>query len=414
MHIFKYIAIVFLFVSASAFSQPVIIDWPDYKDYKNYVDTRSRNIEIQEKAVFEFPDMGISLRNDFPGGRLNGVKQENDSTLSILITPENYPVNMSPWYAFKIWAENERDIYIKLDYRQGSHRYIPKLSRNGRDWEVADSNRLFGSPGDTTFLFSLKTGKDTLWVAGQEIISSGDTYAWMDSLAGRNFIEKEVFGKTTRGRDMAALSISESDNKHMLVVLSRQHPPELTGYLEMISFVETISRDSRLAERFRSKFRTIVVPVMNPDGVDNGHWRHNMGGVDLNRDWRHFYQPETYSLRKYIKNEVEKHGAKLYFGLDFHSTNKDLFYIKKTEQLPTDLVISWKLLEGVNKKMKGHPFTAESSARDPQTSSNWFINEMGTDAITYEVGDNTTRETIKERGEISAMVLMNVLLKAYK
>jgi hypothetical protein len=31
----------------------------------------------------------------------------------------------------------------------------------------------------------------------------------------------------------------------------------------------------------------------NPDGVDKGHWRLNDGGVDLNRDWGPFTQPET-------------------------------------------------------------------------------------------------------------------------
>ena len=37
----------------------------------------------------------------------------------------------------------------------------------------------------------------------------------------------------------------------------------------------------------------IVYPLMNPDGVDEGHWRHNTGGIDLNRDWAHYNQPET-------------------------------------------------------------------------------------------------------------------------
>ena len=33
------------------------------------------------------------------------------------------------------------------------------------------------------------------------------------------------------------------------------------------------------------KFRVLAFPLMNPDGVDLGHWRHNAGGIDLNRDW---------------------------------------------------------------------------------------------------------------------------------
>ncbi len=206
------------------------------------------------------------------------------------------------------------------------------------------------------------------------------------------------------------MSISDSDDKNMLVILSRQHPPELTGFKEMISFVETIAGDSKLAKMFRKKFRTIVVPMMNPDGVDNGHWRHNASGIDLNRDWRHFNQPETYAFRKFIKEEIEKNNATLHYAIDFHSTLTDLFYLKKPEDLPSKKVISWEFIEGINKVMTNNPIEPVPSDREGQNSSNWFINELGVEAITYEVGDNTNREVIKKRGEVAAFTLMTILL----
>jgi len=42
--------------------------------------------------------------------------------------------------------------------------------------------------------------------------------------------------------------------------------------------------DSELAREFRRRFSIIMVPLLNPDGVVLGHWRHNVNGVDLNRD----------------------------------------------------------------------------------------------------------------------------------
>ena len=47
----------------------------------------------------------------------------------------------------------------------------------------------------------------------------------------------------------------------------------------------------------KREIRAAVVPLANPDGVEQGHWRHNAQGVDLNRDWDRFQQPETRALR---------------------------------------------------------------------------------------------------------------------
>jgi len=92
---------------------------------------------------------------------------------------------------------------------------------------------------------------------------------------------------------MNLLEIDEANSKKALLIISRQHPPEVTGFIAMKSFIETIAGDSEQAKVFRQKFKVYNVPLMNPDGVDNGHWRHNMGGIDLNRDWQAFNQPET-------------------------------------------------------------------------------------------------------------------------
>ena len=73
-----------------------------------------------------------------------------------------------------------------------------------------------------------------------------------------------------------------------MAIVGRQHPPEVTGSMALMEFVETIVGASDLAKEFRQSFRTIVIPLMNPDGVAAGNWRHNLNGVDLNRDWGPF------------------------------------------------------------------------------------------------------------------------------
>jgi hypothetical protein len=220
-------------------------------------------------------------------------------------------------------------------------------------------------------------------------------------------------GFTTLGRPLRALTLAEGDDKDLLVILSRQHPPELTGFMEMLSFVETLAGDKRIAKKFRKKFEVILMPVMNPDGVDNGHWRHNAGGVDLNRDWRHFNQPETYAFRKFVLKEIAKRHLEIRYGIDFHSTQRDLFYVPDPETLPSGPGLTPKWVEAINRKYPGHQFAMELSGEEGQFSKNWFLYELKTEAITYEVDDNTDREIIKRRGETSALKLMKILMKEY-
>ena len=65
---------------------------------------------------------------------------------------------------------------------------------------------------------------------------------------------------------------------------------------------------------------------MNPDGVDLGHWRHNSGGVDLNRDWSKYHQKEIKTTVDFISKTLKASNSKLVLGLDFHSTYYDVFY----------------------------------------------------------------------------------------
>lgn len=410
----KIMSLIFSILVLYSFSQPVQIPWPEVTDSSNLVDTRSQEINYQVKRTFSFSEIGVKVSNEFTGARLNDLILINDSTLSGFIYPENHPVNMSPWYAFRVWSDNTKDIYFKLQYAHGRHRYPPKLSRDGINWIQIDSTDLFSTVDDTTTFFKIHLNYDAIWISAQEILTSDVTYRWIDRLSRKPFITSNIIGYSTLGKPIMAMSITESDGKNLLVILSRQHPPEITGFKEMISFVETIAGNSKMARKFRKRFEVVVVPMMNPDGVDNGHWRHNAGGVDLNRDWRFFNQPETTALRKFILEKMKKQNARVHYGIDFHSTQTDLFYLPDEKDLPDGEGISMKLLNLINKSFPENPFIPEPSGIEEQISKNWFLHELKTEAITYEVGDNTDREIIKKRGKEASLQLMKILLKEYK
>ncbi|NQT15668.1 MAG: succinylglutamate desuccinylase/aspartoacylase family protein, partial [Planctomycetes bacterium] len=194
-------------------------------------------------------------------------------------------------------------------------------------------------------------------------------------------------------------------------LIGRQHPPEVTGSLALMKFVETLFGQSDLARRFRERFNVIVVPLMNPDGVDAGHWRHNFGGVDLNRDWDRFDQPETRAVRDELLQFKADSGPRLFLFLDFHSTHRDVFYTQPDHLKTSPEGFTRKWLDAVQERFPDYKLRQVGSHGSVQkTSKRWGYEVLGVPSITYEIGDHTDRSLIDRITEGAAHEMMRLLL----
>ena len=385
------------------------------------VSTLTRPIQQQYRGIFNLGD-GIYLSNQFDGARMNGAVLTEPGKVSVLITPENTPINFSPWYAFKVWAEEEKLIELKLTYPDGTrHRYYPKLSKDGNNWkEVPEENyEPFIFPDSTqrrilptTVTLKLEIGPDTLWVSAQELQTSSHNKAWIDSMAQHPFVETFAIGKSRAGKTIYAMKIGEAEDTQMNMVTSRQHPPEVTGYLAMKAFVEALCSSDEIAQKFRSQYNTYVVPMVNPDGVDGGHWRHGLGGIDLNRDWADFNQPETQAVRDFMKEKM-KGGGKFYFGADFHSTWEDIYYTINPELEGNMPGLVPKMIQNSTQNLEGYEPNVQPGLSGGLviSASKYFFHEFGAESLTYEVGDATPRSMVKEKGRRTAEALMELMVK---
>ena len=385
------------------------------------VSTQTVPIQLQYKGTFDLGN-GAFISNEFEGARLNGVARSNDSLITVLIAPENTPINASPWYAFKLWSETESEIQLKLTYPESAgHRYFPKLSMDGLNWEPLDSANYqvtLKSKDEKTqvaedITMKLSIGPDTLWIAAQELITSSHVDQWMYELEFNSFVTRSKIGESQEGRTIPLLKIGESDGQKMILIMSRQHPPEVTGFLAMKAFVETICSDMEIAQNFRTKYNTYVIPLANPDGVYHGHWRHNRGGVDLNRDWADFNQPETAAIKDFMTRKTGEKGGKFYFAVDFHSTYKDIYYTidpglkGNMPGLVPDMIAAT-----AQEFADYEPNVKPRSETDIKiTSSTYFFYEFGAESLTFEIGDNTPREFVRKKAEVSAIKLMELMLK---
>lgn len=377
--------------------------------YPDPVDTNNKAIDLQIKKVYALD--GVYADNQFDGARLNDFVQENDSTFRAIILPENYPINKSPWFAFKLWSDKEREINLILDYTHSPHRYIPKISYDRKNWTMLDTNTMI-QIDSTDVQFPINVGPEAFFLSGQELITSKDIYKWCDSLGMATNVHSGVYGKSVNGRDMRYLDIYEYGkvDKAMVVILSRQHPPEISGWLAMHHFVEAILDTNVLANAYRKKFRTLVLPLLNPDGVDMGHWRHNAYGIDLNRDWGMYVQPEIKQSVDFIVREQKKNDNEVILGIDFHSTQEDIFYTYADTMISEIPKFKDYWIYGIDRAMPDHEPVDEPSGLSQPYSKVWFYTQFEAEGITYEIGDETPRDFIKRKAIISAEEMMKLLM----
>jgi len=385
---------------------------PKKVKFKEPVDTRDRQINYQKKKTYRFEGLGVSVGNEFDGAHLNNVTLLNDSTITLHFDPENTPINLSPYYAFETWSKFPRQVYFEFEYPEGfKHRYKPKKKTNGQ-WHIVDSLDLIKTK--EKLLLKLTVDQKPQIVAAQEINSSKDVREWFDEhiVASNNFVRLGSAGQSKLGRNLPVLDIYKGKpaGKPIVVLLTRQHPPEVTGYFAFQNFLEAIVAESELSSEFLSRFRVLAFPILNPDGVDLGHWRHNANGIDLNRDWSKYRQPEVNNVVSYIERIIKKDNCKIILGLDFHSTYEDVFYTNKTRKgtsLPNFIDDWFELLE---KDIEDYKVNEKDSNSNKPVSKGWFLYGHNATGITYEIGDHTPRKRISEIGTASSKAMMSVLL----
>jgi predicted deacylase len=154
---------------------------------------------------------------------------------------------------------------------------------------------------------------------------------------------------------------------------------------------------------------------MNPDGVANGHARHNAGLTDINRDWGPFTQPETQSIAA-VLDQLDERGIQPRLMLDFHATKMTptmIFYTQVPEDDTDPRLFATNWMGQVAERTGEFEFTHDP--RPPSgldNTKNYFFSRYGIPAITYEIGDETDRQAIHDHTPAFAEEMMRVMLQA--
>jgi len=360
------------------------------------------------------------IRASHPTARVNGCDVKSDTYFNLTIRPEKTTdpqgktINNSPWYGFRVDPKQSGSVKFTLSYENGTHRYRPKISYDGVNWTLLPNTET-PKQRPSEFSFDVELEGRPFYVSAQEIFTAKTHDAWTDKTTKNPFVTQSIIGKSRNGFPLRMLEVQTEPNvkKPYVVWVGRQHPPEVTGALALIPFSETVLNDSKLSKKFLEHFNVLIIPMMNPDGVEAGYWRFNDGGMDLNRDWGPFSQPETRAVRDALQR-FESGQDKIAFFLDFHSTWRNLLYTQ-TDAEPTNPPLFTKAwVTAADKRLDDNVYTFTREPRavsERPISKNYIYQKYGVPAITYEVGDATPRSAIDLSAKVFAEEMMKLLLE---
>ncbi len=377
---------------------------------------RPAPITAAPRQAWTFAEDGVTIDSQFAGARVSECTRLAPDHYAIVTRPENRPINGSPWFAFRVRATTARPITITLSCDGTRLRYLPKISVDGVRWITLPAEAFTPGPKPDEGTLRLDAGPEPVWVAAQEMITGEVLEGWSRTLERLPFVTRREIGRSVGGRPLHLLELnatpdpaSASSKPEYVLVISRQHPPETTGSQALMRFIETVVADTPLARDFRRRFTLLLVPLMNPDGVEAGHWRHNLSGIDTNRDWAEFTQPETRAVRDAA---VAAHArGRLHLALDFHSTFNDVFYTQADDapSQPAGFTKAW--LAGISRRVPAYEVKRSASPTpNPVTSAAWAHRTFGIPSVTYELGDNTDRVILQSVATAAAESMMEVLL----
>lgn len=342
----------------------------------------------------------VTLHFDFDGAAPSACSVTGERAFSLLITPEHAPpINPSPWYAFRYEAAGDAPVSVTLRYLGGRHRYSPKWSGGG---EIRNLAAQVSDNGGQAVI-ALPAGGGI--VSAQEVIVPDDTRADLARWSAASGAPVFTLGQSHDGLPIEAIRLGRADAPGLVILIGRQHPPEVTGAIAMTAFVDVLAKRANTL----GDVQVLVVPMLNPDGVVRGHWRANRGAADLNRDWGEFAQPETRAVKAWLDDLPA--SVRPVLMVDFHSTSRNLFYVQGDEASPAQqrFLAAW--LAGRETAAPGYPFTIEPRNANPGsgTAKNWFHARYAIPAYTYEVGDSADRAATRSMASALAETLLPAL-----
>ena len=295
----------------------------------------------------------LQFESRFESGNLQRAVKVGPSEYDLYLRPDKNSGHVQ-WYYFMVRNMKHGVPYVfnivnfvknKSLYNAGLRPLIysdkeARGRRAGIGWHRTGSNCAYYRRGNRhalTFTITFKYEGDTCFFAHCYPYTYTDSQIFLANLlkdpARRAACKRKELCRSLAGNVVDLLEIGETVHDHSgvqkasILLSARVHPGETQASWAIQSCIEFLTSSLPEAKLLRSRFNIYVVPMLNPDGVINGHYRCSMSGQDLNRVWanpdkaRHPCIWHTRDLVRILASQ----GLSFFCDFHGHSVKKNAF-----------------------------------------------------------------------------------------
>jgi len=250
----------------------------------------------------------IKILKNFPGGNISIISKKMDKTkclINLKIKNEPYKHNVKKkfqnWFYFK--SCNIKDKQIKYTIRDVNNYdddwkgFNVCYSYDNINWKRSPTKfvKKVNNVNKANIEWDFKAKEDQVWFAYYPPYP----FKRVQKLFGKS----KIIGRSEKGRPIYMKKVGWGEKK--VWIICGQHPGETINSWILEGFME------KLMERNQEKYTFYIIPCLNPDGREMGHWYTNAKGVNLNRDWSDFKAKEP----QCVKKQFLKYGFDLVIDL---------------------------------------------------------------------------------------------------
>jgi len=266
---------------------------------------------------------------------------------SVVINDDNgnieLPERFRTWWYVRLDGINKNSLttlHIKGDGFPGKTVVLPVYSYDRINWHRLKPEDIIEANGaHKIHNYTIRKKFDssnTVWLARYYPYSVSRLNNFIKSIKKNPYVKVEKIGKSTRGKPMYMLTITDfkvSDkNKKRVWIHARTHPSETGGSYFVEGLIKYLISDCNVHcnKADLSKLIFNIVPMVNIDGVANGNARVTPdSSYDLERMW--FRRTNNFDLKDTCPSEVKslhsaiarllKKGPEFIIALNIHSKN---------------------------------------------------------------------------------------------
>jgi hypothetical protein len=260
---------------------------------------------------------------DFESGNIHNVQQVGVDSFSFEIRLDDNHGDTYGWYYFAIADNRGRTATLFLTNPDGwqNSNCNPVVSPDNINWGRVQN--VWGQSGWLCFRQYLPA--DTIWFAQDFPFTVSRMDAYLDTIGSSPYLVRQTLGYSVHDRPIDLVTITDdlypAEFKKTAYLISRQHPMESPPTFILTGLIDMVLEENDFADYFRRDIMLKAVPIVNVDGVAEGYSRHNVNGINLNRNWQPDIENEQPAVRA-VHSDIDDYissGNRIDLFVDLHA-----------------------------------------------------------------------------------------------